>query len=663
MRPSKKPSWPTAKSSGRRSVRQRRLFVESLEPRRLLSGAPNFSQAIVFGDSLSDTGNDSNWASLFGYVTTNGRFTSDPTSKPPSAGTGVWHEELETKLGIAHATKSSSGGSNWAYGAATTGSGTQDLGIVHNVGKQVSDYLSATHNIASSTALYMFWAGANDLLDAADNLTGTVNVHALETAASTAETNLENDIKQFAADGAKYFIWPNLPALDQTPYARATYSASVEAALLDGVQAFNNDLASAIQSIRSVYPSEVIYGLDVYTPFTQMLAHTYPGYNFSNVTLAASSVTPVPASADTYLFWDKLHPTEIVHKLLGDTAYNLIASSPLVNAFSVTPAMLTQGTSVQVRWTVSDQNGSGLQRVELWRAPDVGGIPGSWGTSPILTQTVSGIGQVNGAFADTPPSGKWWYSIHVVDVNGVTSTEHDAGFGPTSVTVQRVSKWSGGGTNANWSTAANWGGAAMAANDYVEFAAAAGASANNDLAVGMQFGNVTFDAGAGAFTLNGNAVNLAGDITNNSANKETINLPLVLTGNRTLNAAAGSLTVAGNIGQTGGSYGITKIGSGTLTLSGINTYTGGTLVSAGTVVVTSPSALPQGSALTVGYSGAFVFGASAATSTLAGAFADSPSLASEVISGNAFVKKSALLGPLIQAVHDRAIQAITAQRR
>lgn len=65
----------------------------------------------------------------------------------------------------------------------------------------------------------MVWAGANDLLDAADNLTGTFDVHALEPAANTAATNLENYIKQFAADGAKYVLWANLPALDQTPYA------------------------------------------------------------------------------------------------------------------------------------------------------------------------------------------------------------------------------------------------------------------------------------------------------------------------------------------------------------------------------------------------------------------------------------------------------------
>jgi len=605
---------------------------------------------VVFGDSLSDTGNDSAFASFLGYKTSNGRFTSDPTSHPPSAGTGVWHEELETKLGIARATPSSSGGSNWAYGAAETGSGTLDFGIVHNVGQQVSDYLSSTHNICSSTALYLIWAGANDLLDAADNLTGTFSVHALESVANTAATNLENDIKQFAADGAKYVLWPNLPALDQTPYARATYSAATEAALVDAVQRFNTDWASAIQSIHSVYPSEVVYSLDIYSPFNEMLQHTYPGYNFSNVTDAASSVTPVPASADTYLFWDKLHPTEEAHKLLGDAAYNLIASSPAVNAFSVTPTTLTQGTPVQVQWTVSDSSGSGLQRVELWRAPDMGGTPGNWGSSPIQTQTVSGTGQVNGAFADMPPSGKWWYSIHVVDVNGVTSTEHDAGLGPTSVTVQRVSRWSGGGANANWSTAANWGGNAMAANDNVEFGAAAGLSTTNDFAAGTQFGSFTFDAGAGAFTLNGNAVKLAGDVTDNSANQETINLPLVLTGNRTFSAAAGGMTVAGNIGETGGSFGITKTGSGTVTFSGVNSYTGGTLVLAGTVVVTGASALPQGSALTVGASGVFAFAASAAAPTLAGVVAPSPSPVPGVVFEKAFVEKPALAGPSIPCI-------------
>jgi phospholipase/lecithinase/hemolysin len=311
----------------------RRVRCEALEDRRLLAGVPNFSQMVVFGDSLSDTGNDSGIASLFGYVTTNGRFTSDPTSKPPSAGTGVWHEELATDLGIAAATPSSSGGSNWAYGAAVTGAGTQDLGIVHNVGRQVSDYLTRTSNICSPTALYAVFAGGNDLLDAADaDGTNTVGVHSLESAANTAANNLETYILNFATDGARYLVWPNLPELDQTPYARSTYNSSIEAALADAVQTFNSDVASAIQYIHSVNANVTIYAPDVHTWFNEMLNGTYPGYAFTNVTVPATSVTPVPASADTYLFWDKLHPTEKAHKLLGDAVFNTIAVGPLVVA-------------------------------------------------------------------------------------------------------------------------------------------------------------------------------------------------------------------------------------------------------------------------------------------------------------------------------------------
>jgi outer membrane lipase/esterase len=289
---------------------------------------------VVFGDSLSDVGNDAFWASLFlGYKTSNGRFTSDPKSSPPNKGTGVWHEELATDLGIAPATRSSSGGSDWAYGGATTGSGTSD-GIVVNVGQQLLNYLSKVSNKASGTALYAIWAGGNDLFAPADSAgTGTVGIHDFESAANTAATNLKNYISALAADGAKYFIWPNLPALDQTPRAHANYSSSVDAALADAVQVFNSDVASAIQAIESNRPDVTIYACDVHTWFNELLAGTYPNNSFSNVTLGASSVTPVPKCADAYLFWDQIHPTEKAHRILGDAAYGVIAApTPLVVA-------------------------------------------------------------------------------------------------------------------------------------------------------------------------------------------------------------------------------------------------------------------------------------------------------------------------------------------
>jgi autotransporter-associated beta strand protein len=124
---------------------------------------------------------------------------------------------------------------------------------------------------------------------------------------------------------------------------------------------------------------------------------------------------------------------------------------------------------------------------------------------------------------------------------------------------------------------------------------------------------LTFEAGAGAFILSGNnAVNLGGGIANNSTSTQTIGLPLALVGgSQTVNTASGGVKLTGDIGQSGGTYGITKTGSGTLILSGTDSYTGGTTVSAGKLVLAKPSALATGTSLTVGADAASVFNASA----------------------------------------------------
>ncbi|MBC7283895.1 autotransporter domain-containing protein [Hoeflea sp.] len=62
----------------------------------------------------------------------------------------------------------------------------------------------------------------------------------------------------------------------------------------------------------------------------------------------------------------------------------------------------------------------------------------------------------------------------------------------------------------------------------------------------------------------------------------------------TLNVTTGSATQSGNIGETGGSFGIVKSGAGILSLTGANTYTGTTTVSGGTLRAGSADALVSG---------------------------------------------------------------------
>jgi autotransporter-associated beta strand protein len=160
--------------------------------------------------------------------------------------------------------------------------------------------------------------------------------------------------------------------------------------------------------------------------------------------------------------------------------------------------------------------------------------------------------------------------------------------------------WSGGGLNNNWSSGGvagiggNWSGAAApAANDSLFFGGSTRLTNTNDLAADRSFAGITFNSGAGTFTLSGNRITLGGDVTNSSTNLQTINLAMILSADRTFttSASGGDLTIGGVLSETGGARGIVKAGTGTLILSAVNTYTGGTTLSAGTLQLSGSGTL------------------------------------------------------------------------
>ncbi|HEY3322308.1 MAG TPA: autotransporter-associated beta strand repeat-containing protein [Planctomycetota bacterium] len=172
--------------------------------------------------------------------------------------------------------------------------------------------------------------------------------------------------------------------------------------------------------------------------------------------------------------------------------------------------------------------------------------------------------------------------------------------------VAQTFTWTGGGATNNWTEAANWGGTAPMGGDNLVFGAALAArkTNTNDFAAGVTFNSITFtDSG---YTLSGNNFGLSGGATalaSNIAGANTIN-PNITFGTAaptitciaggTLNltgsvdngglaltlASAGSTTINGAISGAGG---VLKTGAGTLTLAGAGTYSGSTVISAGTL--------------------------------------------------------------------------------
>jgi autotransporter-associated beta strand protein len=81
------------------------------------------------------------------------------------------------------------------------------------------------------------------------------------------------------------------------------------------------------------------------------------------------------------------------------------------------------------------------------------------------------------------------------------------------------------------------------------------------------------------------------------ANGDNIANPIIMEGDTVLeiDGKSHSATQTGTISESGGSYAIDKIGTGTLILAGANTYSGGTTIDMGTLVIDNNSGLGTGS--------------------------------------------------------------------
>jgi phospholipase/lecithinase/hemolysin len=299
------------------------LFTISAIP----AHAQDYTSIVIFGDSLSDTGNDA-YLSQHKYGVripgpyadyTDGRFTDgDDTIPVARKYFGVWIEQFAAMLPSKPIILDSlDGGTNYAYGFAFTGSGASVLTLgsaalsinVNNIGQQITDYL-ATHPVINNRTLFVVWGGANDLL----NATSADDVF-------QAGINQVTNIQRLIDAGATQFVIPNLPPLGAIP--RINGSPTDAAAATAASVLFNQILRTGVDVLRDFNFGKRLHfvQLDVFSLFDQIIASP-ARYSLADVTTSSQEIPTI--NPDTYLFWDDLHPTTRGHNILALTLAGMI---------------------------------------------------------------------------------------------------------------------------------------------------------------------------------------------------------------------------------------------------------------------------------------------------------------------------------------------------
>ena len=297
-----------------------------------------WSSLVVFGDSLSDGGNNSLLPAVgvdAGQIISGNTYIPSLTYAPAPGALStysngpVWATQFAASMGL-NPLPSLAGGTNFAFGGATT-SGGAIPSLLAQVAAPVSSglpgYLTLTGGIADPNALYVVAGGGNNARATFAALASNSNFGSIGSIAGAAASQYANDIgtivDMLQLAGAKNIIVWNTPNLGTAP--AIVTGVPVTASSLSGAQLGSLVAGTMNGALQTRLAGEIgVKTFDLYG-----LAAKAAQNGFTNTTDACGAPSNGPATLSnplnkgvctdisTSLFWDGIHPTAAGHTFIA----------------------------------------------------------------------------------------------------------------------------------------------------------------------------------------------------------------------------------------------------------------------------------------------------------------------------------------------------------
>lgn len=283
----------------------------------------NFSDVVVFGDSLSDSGN----AASLQPLPPGTSFTTNPDP--------VW-SEIVAETFNASGMNSLASGSIYAFAGACMNPATPcDQDLAPTVTEQIGQYFLKSDNQADPNALYVIWGGSNDVFGSAEIDPLNAGRHTLAAAAVNVA-----QIRNLQDAGARYVLAFNLPDVSKSPYAINNLDQATQEALAQLVTAYNDELHAGIRESE-----DGIIPVNIHAFFNEIV-EDHETYGLTDVTGTAcgepDATTPLsltcgpqdsgyPVTYESganqqYLFADRSHPSGAMHAMIASMATSTLAA-------------------------------------------------------------------------------------------------------------------------------------------------------------------------------------------------------------------------------------------------------------------------------------------------------------------------------------------------